>query len=152
MTSHVTILVCGDPARGDDGAAIAGVRWLAPVGRRGVRVRRVGQLEPDDLVEALADGTCVVVDAVRGIEPGRVVERPLGDLARRDGPVPASSHALPIETVVGLTEALGAEIGRATFVGIGGERFDLGAGLSERVEDGLPALAETIGRHLGGES
>jgi len=152
MTPLVTILVCGDPARGDDGAALAAVRRLAPVGRRDVRVRRVGQLEPDELVEALAEGTCIVVDAVRGIEPGCVVERPLRDLASHDGPVPASSHALPIETVVGLTEALGADVDRATFVGIGGERFDLGAGLSASVEGGLSTAAETIGRHVRREA
>ena len=146
MTPTRTILVCGDPARGDDGAALAAVRRLAPLGRHGLRVRRVGQLEPDDLVEALADGTCVVVDAVRGIEPGRVVDRPLREIASRAGPVPASSHALPIETVIGLAEALGADVDRATFVGIGGERFGLGAGLSASVEAGLDEAAEMIGR------
>lgn len=148
MSARCTLLVCGDPARGDDGAAIAAVARLAPVRRPGVRVRLVGQLEPDDLVEALVEGRCVVVDAVRGVEPGGVVEVPLRRLAAPGAPIPASSHALPLETVIGLAEALGANLDRGTFVGIGGDRFELGAGLSGPVEDRLAEAAEAIERSI----
>jgi hydrogenase maturation protease len=143
-----TILVCGDPARGDDGAALAAVARLGLIRRPAVRVRVVGQLEPDDLVAALVEGPCVVVDAVRGVEPGRIVEMPLRDLADPGGPQPASSHALPIGTVIGLAEALGADVGRGAFVGIGGGRFELGGGLSAAVENGLDRAAATIERRI----
>jgi hydrogenase maturation protease len=144
MTPRCTVLVCGDVARRDDGAAIAAIARLAPFQRSGVRVRVVGQLQPDDLIEALADGRCVVVDAVRGVQPGRVVEVPLGALSGFDGPQPASSHALPVRAAIGLAEALGADVGRAGFVGIGGSAFDLGFGLSPVVEQTLDRAAAAI--------
>jgi hydrogenase maturation protease len=148
VTGRCTVLVLGDSARGDDGAAAAAVARLAPIGRASVRVRHVGQLGPDDLVEALVEGRCVVVDAVRGIDPGSVVELPLRRLAAAGGPQPASSHALPVETVIGLAEALGADLDRGAFVGIGGSLFDLGAGLSPAVEHGLTEAAAAIGRTI----
>jgi hydrogenase maturation protease len=150
MNARWTILVCGDPARGDDGAGLAAVDRLEPGRRVGVRVRRVSMLEPDDLVSALAAGPCIVVDAVRGVEPGQVVEIPLRRLAAVDGPVPASSHALPLETVIGLAEALGADIDDGTFIGIGGRWFGLGRGLTPAASRGLDACAGAIERTIRG--
>ena len=149
MSCRWTVLVCGDASRGDDGAGIAAVARMEHGSPPATRVRRVGQLEPDDLVKAVSGGgRCIVVDAVRGIEPGRVIEVPLHALAAHDGPQPASSHALPLEIVIGLAEALGADIDRAVFVGIGGRRFDLGAGLSPSVEHALDAAAAAIDRRI----
>ena len=148
MTEERTILVCGDAARGDDGAAIAAIARLAPIRRYGIRVRVVGQLEPDQLVGALLAGRCMVVDAVRGVVPGRVVEMPLRRIAEPGGPLPASSHAMPVATVVGLAAALGADLDRGWFVGIGGARFELGSGLSESVEDALATAAGAVDRRL----
>jgi hydrogenase maturation protease len=151
MSGRWTVLVCGDPSRGDDGAAIAAVERIVPATSPRARVRRVGQLEPDDLVAAVAGGgRCVVVDAVRGIEPGRVVEVPLRRVGAADGPQPASSHALPLEIVIGLAEALGADIGRAVFIGIGGRSFELGRGLSPAVVAALDSAAATIERTIAG--
>jgi len=145
VSGRWTILVCGDASRGDDGAAIAAVARLERCNPPAIRVRRVGQLEPDDLVSAVAaGGRCLVVDAVRGVEPGRIVEVPLRRLIASDGPQPASSHALPLEIVIGLAEALGADIDRAVFVGIGGRSFELGAGLSPAVIAALDEAAATI--------
>jgi hydrogenase maturation protease len=148
VSGRWTLLVCGDPARGDDGAALAAVDCLEPARRIGVRVRRVGQLEPDDLVAALATGHCIVVDAVRGVAPGNVVEVPLRRLAAADGPVPASTHALPLQVVIGIAEALGADIDEGTFIGIGGSTFELGSGISTRARRGLDACAGAIDRRI----
>jgi hydrogenase maturation protease len=147
MSVRRTVLVCGDASRGDDGAAIATVARLDRRENPGLRVRRVGQLEPDDLVEALSGGgRCVVVDAVRGIEPGRILAVPLRQLGLADGPQPASSHALPLDVVIGLAEVLGADLDRGAFVGIGGSAFDLGAGLSPAVEAALDGAGDLIER------
>ena len=148
MTGRCTVLVCGDVARGDDGAAIAAVARLAPFKRTGVRVRVIGQLQPDDLIDALSDGRCVVVDAVRGIEPGHVVEVPLEAVSGPAGPQPASSHALPVRTAIGLAQVLGADMSRASFIGIGGSAFGLGFGLSPAVENGLGRAVATIDRAI----
>jgi hydrogenase maturation protease len=152
MTSRWTILACGDASRGDDGVAFVAVGRLGRDGAHGARVRRVGQLLPDDLVTALAEGPCVVVDAVHGIRPGDVVQMPLRRVAATGGPLPASSHALPIEIVIGLAEALGAVIDDGTFIGIGGEAFTLGPGLSPAAAYGATAGAAAIERLVRSEA
>ena len=144
MSTSWTILACGDPSRGDDGAAIAALERLPVEVAARLVVRRVGMLEPDDLVAATRGGSCVVLDAVRGVEPGSLVELPVADLACLGAPAPASSHALPLEVVIGLAEALGADLDAATFLGIGGSDFDLGRGLSDPVRDALDAYASRI--------
>ena len=139
-----TILVCGDRHRSDDGAALVAAERLGDLPAQ-VGIRVVGQLEPDDLVAATATGSCLVLDAVRGVAPGGVLALPLADMVA-GGPPAASSHALPLPTVVALAEALGAHLDRATFVGIGGEQFGLGEGLSPAVAGGLEAYLATITR------
>jgi hydrogenase maturation protease len=148
MSPTWTVLVLGDPMRGDDGAALLAAEHLE--GRATQHnIRRVGMLGPEDLVEALAKGPCLVLDAVRGITPGEVVELPLERVADVDGPQPASSHALPAGTIVGLAEALGARLQAGTFLGIGGERFELGDAISPAVRRGLAGYERAIARRLG---
>jgi hydrogenase maturation protease len=144
---RATVFVCGDRHRRDDGAAQVAADRLTDALRGDVVLRRVGQLGPDDLVAATATGRCLVIDAVRGIPPGSVVALPLGELGAA-GPASASSHALPLPTVIALAEALGADLARAAFVGIGGETFELGRGLSPRVEAALDGYVAEIGATL----
>jgi hydrogenase maturation protease len=141
MRETCTILVCGDPSRGDDGAAIAAIARLPADLALGVIIHSAGRLEADELAAATRLGTCLVLDAVRGIEPGSVIELPLADLMADDAPAPATSHAVPFSLVIGLAEALGADLAQATFLGIGGEDFTLGAPLSEAVRAGLDGFA-----------
>ncbi|MFL5774807.1 MAG: hydrogenase maturation protease [Chloroflexota bacterium] len=149
MTARWTILACGDPSRGDDGAGLAVADRLARSGCADARIRRVGQLQAEDLIAALAHGPCIVVDAVRGGEAGQVVELPLGGLASASSDVvPASTHALPVDVTVRLAEALGADVELGTFVGVGGHAFELGAGLSPEVAQGIDAAAAAIERRL----
>jgi hydrogenase maturation protease len=143
MTGRWTVLVCGDRSRGDDGAAHAAIDRLVARLPRAVEVRRVGQLDPADLVAALRHGSCLVVDAVRGVGPGAIVGMPLAQVGS-SGPSSASSHALPIGTVVALAEALGGDIARGRFLGIGGERFELGERLSGPVRRSLDRYAAAI--------
>jgi len=147
--THATVLVCGDRHRRDDAAALCAADLLGQVIPDDVVVRRVGQLGADDLVAASSAGRCVVIDAVRGIAPGTVVSMPLVDLETR-GPASASSHALPLPTVIALADALGADMDGGTFVGIGGEAFDLGEGLTPRVEEALDTFVAAIAHTLFG--
>jgi len=147
--TQATVFVCGDRHRRDDAAALCAADLLGQVIPDDVVVRRVGQLGADDLVAASSAGRCVVIDAVRGIAPGTVVSMPLVDLETR-GPASASSHALPLPTVIALADALGADMDGGTFVGIGGEAFDLGEGLTPRVEEALDTFVAAIARTLSG--
>ena len=144
MSDTCTVLVCGDPSRGDDGAAIAAVSRLPAGVAVDITLRTVGRLEADELVAATRLGSCIVLDAVRGVEPGTVVELPLADLLADDAPAPATSHAVPFSLVIGLAEALGADLSAATFLGIGGEDFTLGAPLSASVRAGLDPFARRV--------
>ena len=141
--THATVFVCGDRHRRDDGAALLAADRLGGVLPKDVNLRRVGQLGPDDLVAASAAGRCLVIDTVRGIAPGRVISRRLLDL-ETGGLHSASSHALPLPTVIALASALGADMTDATFMGIGGEDFELGEGLTPSVEAGIDGFVATV--------
>jgi hydrogenase maturation protease len=142
------VIVLGDAMRGDDGAALLAAKHLETASLPDCRIWRVGQLGPDDLLAALAEGPCVVLDAVRGVPPGEVVELALASVADGGGPQPASSHALPPGVIVRLAAALGARLEMGTFLGIGGERFGLGDAISPAVRRGLAGYERAIARRL----
>ena len=108
-----------------------------------VEVRLVGQLEPDDLTGLAPGNRVVVIDAVRGIEPGRIVLRPLADLAT-GGPAPRSSHMLPLRDVLGIVTALEGSLPEGVFVGLGGTSFELGGQMSAAVRDAIPRYVAAI--------
>ena len=87
--------------RGDDAAARRRRDLLAGLPRTCcdvLDVRRCEQLDLDDLIDC-PRRACVIVDAVVGVRAGEVVTIPLAELPERDaaaGPVPRSSHVLPI--------------------------------------------------------
>jgi len=152
MIERVPVFVCGDPTRGDDGAALAAVALLAPEVRARADVVEAGQLDVLLLLDLPADRPCVVVDAVAGLSPGEVWVRPLEalvDRARRleaagRSVEPRSSHELPLEQVLALAATLRDRPPAGTFVGIGGAHWNPGAGLSPAVAAGLPAFAAAI--------
>jgi len=157
---RILVLACGEASRGDDAAGLLAAaeirRWIAgtaePPGpvrgllqalRDRVDVITIGQLEPDDLLDVAGDDAVVVVDAVRGVEPGSIVRRPLVDLAA-GGPTPRSSHMLPLQDVLGLAQTLRGSLPRGVFVGLGGSVFELGAAPSRPVLQGLVAFAAAV--------
>lgn len=149
MSERWTILACGDPSRGDDGAALAAVDRLSPGVSTDAWIRPVGMLQVEHVIDALAAGCCLVVDAVRGVEPGSVVALPLAELAAGpSGFIPASSHALPLGETVRLAELLGADLTSGTFIGIGGGSFDLGTAMSDDAASGVEAAVAAIERLL----
>jgi hydrogenase maturation protease len=142
---RTVLLVCGEPERGDDGAALAAVAALPPLVAARATIVRCGQLDVDHLLAVPDDAACVVVDAAVGVAPGEVVAMPLADLADRAGRgAPRSSHTLPPDQVVSLAAALRGSPPEGVFVGIGGRAFGLGAGLSPEVAAGLQALTDRI--------
>ncbi len=156
---RVLVLACGERSRGDDAAAlVAADRLLAAddghalgvdlqAGRPGVEIRLVGQLEPDDLAAVGPEVRVLVLDAVRGIPPGAILHRSLADLAS-SGPGPRSSHMLPLRDVLGLVAVLRGGLPDGSFVGLGGESFELGAPLSPAVRQALPAFVDAVGEEI----
>ena len=134
----IHLLVCGSADRGDDGAALSAVAHLlprlAPDLRQRLEVRRCPQLDAADLIDVAPGEACIVLDTVVGVEPGEVVEIPLDELATRSGIAPRSSHALPIEQVLGITMAIRGTVPRGSFVGIGGKWFGFGQILAQSLQ------------------
>lgn len=140
----IRLLVCGSADRGDDGAAVHAVAHMLPLLepdlRQRLEVRRCPQLDAVDLIDVAPGEACVVLDTVVGVEPGEVVVIPLDELVTREGITPRSSHALPIEQVLGITEAIRGAVPAGTFVGIGGKWFGFGQLQSRSLRQGMPAF------------
>lgn len=145
----VTLLVCGEPMRGDDALALAVLDALPPTARAKADVRHVGQLMPDDLHPHARP--VIVLDAVAGPAPGTLVDLPLDGLAAasaRGDFNPASSHALPLTITLGIVERLSGGLPDGRFVGIGGSDYTLGTGLSPAVRDAIAPCAARVSEWL----
>jgi hydrogenase maturation protease len=145
----VRILICGSADRGDDGAAISAVAHLLPgldpsVSRQ-LEVRRCLQLDPTDLIDVREGEACLVLDTVVGVAPGEIVELPLDALVGQSAIAPRSSHALPIQQVLGIAEAVRGSLPVGRFVGIGGKWFGFGPTRSRAVRDAMPAYEAAVG-------
>jgi hydrogenase maturation protease len=156
VTLHAPILrllVCGNADRGDDGAALRAVAHflprLEPAVLERIEVRRCQQLDPLDLIDVPEGEACVILDTVVGVPAGRVVALPLVDLATRNGRVtPRSSHALPIDQVLGVAAAVRGSLPAGMFVGIGGKWFGFGEVFSRAVRDAIPELEGAAEREI----
>ena len=147
--ADVIVLVCGTLDRCDDGAAIWAssmlMAELRAAGRDRLEVRRCGQLDVQDLLDAPAGVPLVIADTAAGIEPGRIVTLTFDELlANPRGPVPHSSHALPIDQVIGISRQLADGDVHGRFVGVGGADFGFGRSLSPPVRKALPDFAAAI--------
>ena len=153
MNSNATVaarlLVCGNVDRCDDGAAIWAAGTLLPglheEGARNVDARRCGQLDIEHLLDA-EGSPLIIVDTATGIEPGRVVTLTLDKLLAHPRAIaPHSSHALPIDQVVGIARQLSGAPIDGLFVGIGGADFGFGRFLSTPVRRAMPDFIAAIG-------
>jgi hydrogenase maturation protease len=145
---RVTLLVCGDPMRGDDALAWAVVDALPASTLALAEVRQVGQLMPDDLLGA--NGPLILVDAVEGPAAGDVIDMPLASLvsAHASGLSPASSHALPLPITLAIAERLGGGLPEGRFVGIAGADYRIGAPLSPAVREAMPRCSARLNRWI----
>ena len=141
--SRLIVIGLGNSFRGDDAAGLAVARALGDDPRV-----LVHEGEPIDLLDRWEEaGEVIVVDAARsGAAPGTVHH--LDGLAE---PVTAggSTHAFGLAQTLALARALGRAPANVKVIGIEGERFGAGDGLSpavaqavERVRRGLHARLE----------
>lgn len=145
--SGVVIFACGAPMRGDDSVALGAVAGMDASGLTGAHVRLVGALAPEHLVDLPAGTSVVIVDAVVGVAPGRIVELGLHELAAHEaGVLAASTHQLPLGRVVALAQLLREEPLPGRFVGVGISDARLGASLSVPAAEALPAVRAAVAR------
>jgi hydrogenase maturation protease len=145
----VRLLVCGNADRADDGAAMRAVGALVARHHyrlgRDIAVQRCGELDVLHLLDVPTGQAIVIVDAAVGVAPGEVVTASLEELIDYpDGPAPYSSHALPINQLLGVANVLADKPLRGLFVGIGGTDFGFGERLSAAVASGLPNFIAAI--------
>jgi len=141
LSAHTRLFIIGHPNRGDDGAAEAALAKVARGAVESVDVIRAHDLDVEALMETRP---VVVVDAIRGPAPGRVVTWTLAEVAELPEAPTASTHGLPLPAVLKLAAALGGHPLEGRFVGIAGSRFTIGSPLSVAVRAALPAAARAI--------
>jgi hydrogenase maturation protease len=149
--THVEVLACGTPDRGDDGAAVIAVGRLADTLPADIRTRIVGQLDIDDLLAVPQGAGVVVADTALGVDPGWIVEIPFSGLAGREAGIrPRSSHALSIPETIAVASIIRGHPLPGIVVAIGGVDFGLGEALSWPVASAMDAfvlaIADAIGR------
>ncbi len=149
---QIRVLVCGNVDRRDDGAAIWALSHLLP-GRApddlpGVTVVRCGQLDVDDLV-AGAGAPMLILDTAVGVAPGRVVTLDFDQLLVHPRQIaPHSSHALPIDQVIGVARQVADASVDGLFVGIGASDLGFGEKLSRPVRESMGDFVVAIEKAL----
>jgi hydrogenase maturation protease len=145
MTPEIRVLACGAIDRGDDGVALRAVRALPRGARRGAQIDEVGYLSPELLIGDAPGLPRLVLDCVVGLPGGEIIDLPLAELPELEARSGATStHALAPGAAVALAVLLGAVHPADRFLGIGGERFEVGDGLSLAVSAQLGALVERM--------
>jgi hydrogenase maturation protease len=135
----------GNPLRGDDGIGIAVAEALRERVPAGVDVRRDSG-DVARLVDLWRDARAVIlVDAASaGSVPGTIHRFDASDARLPESVLSCSTHTFGVGEAIELARALGQLPDRVIVYGIEGERFDLGAGLSEVVDAGGEEAARLI--------
>jgi len=149
MTPPIRVLACGAIDRGDDGAALRAVRALPEAARRGAQIDEVGYLSPELLIGDAPELPRLVLDCVAGLPGGEIVDLPLAELPALEARMrTTSTHALAPGAAVALALLLGALHPSDRFLGIGGERFEVGDALSPAVSARLGALVDRMAARI----
>jgi hydrogenase maturation protease len=142
--TRIPILVCGNTFRGDDGvaweigAAIAGQKWSELVD-----VIYTTQLLPEHAELLHNAELAIFVDCSAIEEPGAVSEIHLEAAAELPS---LFTHHLRPESLLALSRHLYGSMPRESIaITVGGERFDTGEKLSERVAAAIPCAVMMIG-------
>lgn len=147
QASRVVVFACGDPLRGDDSVAPLACKSLPPETLARADVKLVGALEAEYLVNLPAGTRAVIVDAVVGPPPGEIVEMSLAEMSgRAEKVVTTSTHQLPLDQVVAISQLLRDQPVVGRFVGVGIEAVAIGEEPTASVEASVPALRDAVAR------
>ncbi len=149
MTPLIRVLACGAIDRGDDGVALRAVRSVPAEARHGAQIEEVGYLSPELLMGDATGLPRLVLDCVKGLPGGEIIDLPLAELPALEARMrTTSTHALAPGAAVALAALLGAVHPADRFLGIGGERFEMGDDLSPAVTAQLAILVERLTAHI----
>lgn len=142
---RIHIIGVGNPDRGDDGVGPAVVRQLRAQALTGMRVSELSG-EATELLQAWQGADeAIVIDAVAADYPAGTILR--FDVSARPIPLPfpsASTHGLGVAEAIELARALGSLPPQLIIIGIVGQDYTLGAGLSPEVAQAAREVAAWI--------
>ena len=139
---RVVVAGVGSEFRHDDGAGPVVARRTAA---EAPATRDIGPIvDPLDLLGRWDDADlAVVIDAVcSGARPGTVCVVDLATLG--PGPGPTSTHGIGLSGVLRLAQAVDKAPARVVVVGIEGDDFGRGVGLSPAVEAAIPVAVRRV--------
>lgn len=142
----VVVIGVGNPTRGDDGLGPTAVHGLSTQGLgHGIDVSCVDG-EPTRLVDLWAGRElAIVIDAIGSRSaPGTIHQVEVGLDELPGWPTIRETHGSGIAEAISFSAALDVLPGRLVVLGIEGDEFTLGAGLSARVMAALPTLMERV--------
>jgi hydrogenase maturation protease len=142
----VRIVALGNQDRGDDGAALLVAERFSDAASV-IMAGRPGS----GLIDLLSPcQSCILLDVTSsGAPAGTIHQIPLDDLNPATLPdARVSSHGFGPGEALALARTLGRQLPNGYFIGIEGECYDLGTGLSPAVEGALPLFEEKIRRAL----
>ena len=154
--THVLVIGCGNPLRGDDAAGPVLVRRLWDRGLpEGVRCADGGTGGMDVVFQMRGVPEVILVDACRtGAEPGAIFEVPGDEVANLPPLSGINLHAFRWDHALAFARWLLREgrPDRVTAILIEGATFDVGAALSPAVDRAINAVVDRLGTRFAPEA
>lgn len=152
MQNKIRICGVGNVLLGDDAAGPYAVRWLTANYEFVNQVESGGSIEVEDLgtpgldLVAYLSGidVLILIDSVdNGERPGTVTVYDKAEIMRRRPAVRLDPHSPCITESLFIAELAGDAPKDVYLIGITGERFEVGAPLSDSVRNAIPVAAHT---------
>ena len=146
----IVVIGMGNPLRHDDGVGSRVARQLDALAPPGVEVRTHGGVGPGLMDAWKGVSAAVVVDAVSSGAPAGTIFR--FDAAAR--PLPGhlgtmcSTHGFGLHNAVELARALDRLPDRLIVIGVEGDDFSRGSGLSSAVEGAVERVVEAVMKEI----
>ncbi len=150
VTPRVVVIGIGNRWRADDGVGLVAADRL-----RGRVSSDVEIFEQDGDAIALTDAAegaeaLLLVDSTSsGSEPGTITRFDASERGLQERPFRSSTHVIGLGDSLELARALGRLPPRVIVIGVEGDDFSVGEGLSPSVEQAVPRVVETIEAELG---
>lgn len=138
------VIGVGNRDRGDDAAGPEVARRLSAIGLAGVEIIELSGEATALLARLEGAGAAILIDACRsGAAPGAAHRFDVAEAPLPSGAFGLSSHGFGLSEAIELARTLGTLPPRCIVYAIEGERFDIGAPISQSV---LAAIDEVVER------
>jgi hydrogenase maturation protease len=141
----IVVIGVGNPDRADDGAGRAAARRLRALGTEKAAIVECDGEATALLAHLESASAAILIDAcLSGAASGTVRRFDVAETPLPTGAFASSSHGFGLSEAIELARALGTLPPRCVVYAIEGERFDVGASLSESVSTMIDHVAREI--------